>query len=207
VDGSGGGESLFWREFHALTRTSAGICWFYQCVSDRATPVPSASCLSGDRGHKIQHCAIAMHIVGRHNWTPSIRHKDRGSGLSAGTLPLAPPPLVREGDGGRVKKVRMKNSQCRVGAKPSIARSRCTWRGGTNRFRDFDAHVWSARSKQTVVGPNSIPSAIKIGGQAVPFPLERGRGASKRFEHQGNRALRDRDAHSREAQLDPVNPP
>ena len=33
-----------------------------------------------------------------------------------------------------------------------------------------------------------------------PFPLERGRGASKRIEHQQNRALRDRDAHSKGAQ-------
>jgi hypothetical protein len=33
-------------------------------------------------------------------------------------------------------------------AKPSFARSRCTSQGGTNRFRDFDAPVWSARSTQ-----------------------------------------------------------
>ena len=91
----------------------------------------------------------------------------------------------------------MGNSLCRIwGLRDRDAHGE----GGTNRFRDLDASPYSSDKVHYMVREIDTKWWSIRTPSPVPFPLERGRGASKRIEYQPNRALRDRDAQSKGVQ-------
>ena len=141
----------------------------------------------GSCTNETEHCAIAMHIAGgvQTSFVISIipyGPRDRHKRWSVRTPSPFPFPLER----GRGASKRIEHQQNRA-------------------LRDRVAHSQGAQTGFVIsiipYGPRDRHNRWSVRTPSpVPFPLERGRGASKRIVHQRNIALRDRDANSKGVQ-------